>query len=110
MITCYLVYEIDPAKLSDFERYSRFWLEAVPEFGGVHHGYWLPHEGASDEAVALFSFQSLAAYEDYRRRSKDDPRCQEMFRFAEQTGCIRRYKRNFLRPLAPEGSGRPAQT
>ncbi len=50
-------------------------------------------------AVALFSFPSLAAYEDYRRRSRDDPECRAAYAFAEETRCIVRYERSFLRPV-----------
>src|SRR5260370_39319927 len=38
-------------------------MEWVTLHGGTHHGYFLPAEGASDNALALFSFHSLAAYE-----------------------------------------------
>ena len=66
MITCYLRYIIDPYKVAEFERYARMWIPLVRRFGGTHHGYFLPHEGANNIAVALFSFPSLAAYEAYR--------------------------------------------
>lgn len=102
MITCYLAYEIDPRKVGDFETYARLWLELVPRFGGVHHGYYLPSEGASDRAYALFSFPSLAAYERYRADSATDPDCRAAYDFAEASGCIRRYDRQFVRPLLPE--------
>ena len=55
--------------------------------------------GDSDEAFALFTFDSLAAYEKYRQDSAVDPDCIEAFRFARTTGCIRRYERRFLSPL-----------
>jgi hypothetical protein len=57
---------VDPAKIDAFERFARRWMELVEEHGGTHHGYFLPGEGASDRALALFSFPSLAAYEQYR--------------------------------------------
>jgi hypothetical protein len=63
MITCYLRYQLDPDKLADFEAYGAMWLELLPRFGGIHHGYFLPSEGESDVALAMFSFPSLAAYE-----------------------------------------------
>ena len=31
------------------------------------HGYFLPSEGESDVALAMFSLPSLAAYEQYRK-------------------------------------------
>jgi hypothetical protein len=48
MITCYLRYEVPLGKLAEFEAYGRMWIELVPRFGGIHHGYFLPSEGASD--------------------------------------------------------------
>ena len=66
MITCVVEYVIDPAKTDAFERFARRWMELVDRHGGRHHGYFLPAEGASDKALALFSFPSLAAYEQYR--------------------------------------------
>jgi len=68
MITCYLNYRIDPYKLKEFEIYAKKWIPLVNKFGGIHHGYFLPHEGANDMAVALFSFPS-EAYETYRKDS-----------------------------------------
>lgn len=99
MVTCYLSYQLDSNKLAEFEVYARLWIGLVERFGGKHHGYYLPHEGASDIAVALFSFDSLAAYEAYRNGSRDDQECQDAYDFASQSGCIKRYDRQFLRPL-----------
>ena len=99
MITCYLRYVIDPYKLDAFEEYAKKWIPLVNKFGGIHHGYFLPHEGASTIAVALFSFPSLAAYETYRQDSKDDPACQEAYSFATKTRCIVSYERSFMRPI-----------
>lgn len=98
MITIHLRYEIDPAKLEDFRSYGVRWIGLVEKLGGIHHGYFLPSEGDSDEAFALFTFPSLAAYERYRIASTTDAECQAAFRFAEETGCIRRYERRFLTP------------
>jgi hypothetical protein len=64
MIACYLRYVIDLYKLEAFEEYARLWIPIVNRMGGTHHGYFLPSEGANNIAVALFSFPSLAAYED----------------------------------------------
>src|ERR1035437_2658217 len=76
MLTCYLRYIIDPFKLKEFEHYGTIWIPLVEKFGGKHHGYFLPSEGANNVALALFTFPSLALYEDYRTRSLQDPRCQ----------------------------------
>ena len=99
MITCYLRYTIDPYKLADFEHYARLWIPLVNRLGGTHHGYFMPHEGANNIALALFSFPSLAAYEDYRARMAEDAECQAAFKFAEQTRCILSYERSFMRPV-----------
>lgn len=99
MITCYLRYVIDPYKLDDFEKYARMWIPLVNRLGGKHHGYFLPHEGANNIAVALFTFPSLAAYEEYRQKIKTDPDCKAAFAFAEKTRCIVSYERSFMRPV-----------
>lgn len=56
MITCVLHYTIAPEKIDAFERFAREWMRLVSKHGGTHHGYFLPGEGASDQALALFSF------------------------------------------------------
>lgn len=99
MITCYLRYTIDPYKLDAFEKYGKMWIPLVNKFGGVHHGYFLPHEGSNNIAVALFSFSTLAAYEEYRMKIKDDPECQEAFRHAKETRCIVSFERSFMKPV-----------
>ena len=86
-------------KLADFEEYGRRWVALVNRFGGTHHGYFLPSEGDSDIAFALFSFGSLAEYEQYRTASVTDEECLAAFELARTTNCIRRYERRFLRPL-----------
>lgn len=99
MITCHLRYIIDARKLEEFEHYGRLWIPLVRKFGGTHHGYLLPSEGASNVALASFSFPSLAAYEQYRKKSFEDPECQAAFRYAEETRCFLSYERTFFRPV-----------
>ncbi|UIO43853.1 NIPSNAP family protein [Brevibacillus brevis] len=99
MVTCYLKYVIDPYQVSVFEEYAKMWIPLVNKFGGHHHGYFLPHEGANNIAYALFSFPSLAEYEDYRMKILVDEDCQLAFSLAEQTKCIISYERSFLRPV-----------
>jgi hypothetical protein len=50
VITCHVRYEVKLGKLADFEAYGAMWLDLIPRFGGVHHGYFLPSQGASDVA------------------------------------------------------------
>ena len=99
MVTCYLRYVVDPLKLQDFEHYARLWIPLVEKFGGKHHGYFLPHEGANNIALALFSFSSLAEYERYRTKAAEDAECQEAMHYYEKTKCFLSYERTFMRPV-----------
>ncbi|KIU52698.1 MULTISPECIES: NIPSNAP family protein [Pseudomonas] len=99
MVTCYLRYIVDAYKLQEFEAYGRMWIPLVEKFGGQHHGYFLPSEGANNVALAMFSFPSLAAYERYREQSKTDAECIAAFKYAEDTRCIISYERSFFRPV-----------
>ncbi|MCP5420293.1 MAG: NIPSNAP family protein [Gammaproteobacteria bacterium] len=99
MITCYLRYIIDPFKLKEFETYGRMWIPLVEKFGGKHHGYFLPHEGPNNIALAMFSFPSLAAYEAYRASAAKDPDCQAAMRYYEETKCFLSFERSFMRPV-----------
>ena len=71
-ITVFIRYQIDPFKRAQFEDYSKRWLSIIPKCGGDLIGYFMPHEGTNDIAYALISFESLAAYEAYRARLRDD--------------------------------------
>lgn len=99
MITVHLRYEIDPDKRPDFEEYGRRWIRLAGKLGGNHHGYFLPSEGDSDIAYALFTFPSLADYERYREEAATDPECVAAYRLAHDSKCIRRYERRFLAPM-----------
>lgn len=99
MITCYLRYVVDPFKLKEFEAYGKMWIPLVEKFGGKHHGYFLPHEGANNIALALFSFPSLAAYETYRTQAAADPDCQAAMQYYRDTQCFISYERSFMRPV-----------
>jgi hypothetical protein len=98
VIACHLRYVIDAGKLREFETYARVWIMLVNRFGGQHMGYLLPSEGASNIALATFTFPSLAAYEKYRKEAAADPDCQAAIRYAETTGCIISFERTFFRP------------
>ena len=99
MVTIYIRYVLDPTRLAQFEHYGRLWIPLVEKFGGQHHGYFLPSEGANNIALALFTFHSLAAYEHYRQQAVTDPDCQAAFRYADDTRCILSYERSFFRPV-----------
>jgi hypothetical protein len=99
MITCHVRYVIDANLIAEFEAYARMWIPLVEKFGGRHHGYFLPAEGANNIALALFSFPSLAAYEQYRLESVSDAECQQAFAYAAETRCVLSYERSFFRPV-----------
>ena len=101
MITCVVDYVIDAAKVDAFERFARRWMELVNLHGGTHHGYFLPAEGASDKALALFSFPSLAAYEQYRALFGKDPDFAAADRIRDESGCVLRYERTLCVRCSP---------
>lgn len=98
-VTCCIRYEIDPFQLAAFEAYARNWLEIIPANGGALLGYWLPHEGANNIAMALISFDSLAAYEAYRARLRADPAGAANFAMAQAQRFILTEQRTFLTPV-----------
>ena len=99
MITCFLKYLIDPNKVKEFEQYGRLWIDLVNQMGGAHHGYLVPHEGPNNIGYASFSFTSLAAYESYRSKIPDCPKCQEALDYSRETGCILSFDKSFFKPL-----------
>jgi hypothetical protein len=101
MITCVLEYRIDWTKQAEFEAWCRMWLELIPEFGGIHHGYFLPSEGHSDVALGLFSFRSMAEYEAYRIKAKSHHGALSADQYKAKTACVRSWDRRFFTPLFP---------
>jgi len=99
VITCVVDYVIDPSRMESFEAFARKWIELVNRFGGNHHGYFLPSEGSSDRALALFSFDSLADYERYRKNFGVHPEFIAADRLRDESRCVLRYDRTFMRPL-----------
>jgi hypothetical protein len=96
-ITVFIRYQLDPFKRDAFEIYAKRWLEIIPKCGGDVVGYWMPHEGTNNIAFALISFASLAAYETYRARLRNDPEGMANFQFAEKERFILAEERTFLR-------------
>src|ERR1700690_2301167 len=60
-IVCCIRYQIDPFKREAFERYAQAWGKIIPACGGNLIGYFLPHEGTNDIALAMIGFESLTA-------------------------------------------------
>src|ERR1700734_2681091 len=55
-IVCCIRYQIDPFKRDAFERYAQAWGKIIPACGGDLIGYFLPHEGTNDIALAMIGF------------------------------------------------------
>jgi hypothetical protein len=83
--------------------------------GAKKNGRW-NHQGEKNDhlccrlsdrprALALFSFESLAAYEQYRTLFGVDREFVQADRIREESGCVIRYERTFMRPLLPEHVG-----
>ena len=96
-ITVFIRYRIDPFQRDAFEAYARRWLEIIPRCGGDLLGYWMPHEGTNDVALALVSFRGLGDYEAYRARVQADEAGGANFREAERARFILGEERTFLR-------------
>jgi len=94
-ITCFIRYQIDPFQLEAFREYAAAWRQIIPRCGGQLLGYFLPHEGTNDIAWGVIAFDSLAAYEAYRKRLKADPEGQRNFAFAQSKRFILREERTF---------------
>jgi hypothetical protein len=95
-VTCMIRYQIDPYQREAFKEYAARWGSVIPRCGGDLIGYFLPHEGTNDIAWALISFESLAAYETYRARLRDDEAGRQNFAFAQAKKFILREERTFL--------------
>ena len=100
-VTCCIRYVIDPFQRDAFEAYAREWLTIIPACGGDLLGYFLPHEGTNNVALALISFESLAAYEAYRARLKADAAGGANFAMAQEKRFILSEERTWLTPVTP---------
>ena len=98
-VVCHIRYEIDPYKRELFERYARAWLTLIPANGGTLLGYFMPSEGTNYVAHAMIGFDSLAAYEAYRKRLGVDPPSIANFEFAQREKFIIREEREWLEPV-----------
>jgi len=117
MVTCFIRYRVEPDKLDEFREYARSWISLIRKYGGTHHGYFVPGtdgdnlpnaafsfpglgtEGPTNIAVALFSFTSMEAYEQYRLAVSDDEGCKAATARFNETKCFSSYERTFLVPI-----------
>jgi hypothetical protein len=117
MFTCFIRYKVEPDKLVEFREYAHSWISLIRKYGGTHHGYFIPGavgdklpsaafsfpglgtEGPPNIAVALFSFPSIEAYDQYRLVVSDDEGCKAATARFDETKCFASYERTFLVPL-----------
>jgi hypothetical protein len=97
MITCFIRYDLDPTRIPAFEEYARNWGQAIPRCGADLIGYFAPHEGSLTTAYAAYNIASLAEYEAYRARLRQDPLGKANFELARRENFIRHEDRIFLR-------------
>lgn len=99
MITRVVDHVIDPAKTAHRSvRIRRMAL--VEQHGGTHHGLLLAVGGRQRSRPRPVHLPSLAAYEQYRKRFGVDPAI-AADRIRDESGCVVRYDRSFMRPLLP---------
>ncbi|HJW42742.1 MAG TPA: NIPSNAP family protein [Rhizomicrobium sp.] len=98
-VVCCIRYVLDPYKREAFEAYARAWLDIIPACGGDLIGYFMPHEGTDNIALAMVGFPSLAAYEQYRARLRADDEAMENFHFAQRERFVLSEERTFLRKV-----------
>jgi hypothetical protein len=106
MLTLCIRYTLDMHKLADFERYARTWPEPIRRCGGELVGYFLPTKiaGATNFALALIDFPSLAAYEQYRNALMNDDEAKANVAFADKSGCILVEDRSILKKCVERSS------
>jgi NIPSNAP len=101
-------YTIDPQKAADFETYARRWMEGgiIKRCGGEPLGYFLPKKGyggPDNVAYTFIGFDSLAAYEEYRKKLVADPEAKANVEFARKSGCILSEDRSYVYRIAGNG-------
>ena len=100
MIACFIRYQIDPFKQEAFAEYARHWGQAIPRCGADLIGYYAPHEGSATTAYGVYNIESLAAYEAYRARLKEDELGRQNYAFASKERFILKEDRLFLKQVS----------
>ena len=95
-ITCMIRYQIDPFQREAFREYAVAWGRIIPRCGGHLLGYFMPYEGTNDIGWALIAFDSLASYEQYRERLRQDREALANFASAQSKRFIIREERTFV--------------
>jgi hypothetical protein len=103
LITLFLRYTIDPNKLSDIAKYSADEQVPIRECGGKILGYFLPTDfaGATNEAIGLIDFPSLAEYEIYRSKLAANPLHKKYVEVLQSTGALISIQRSIVQRVEP---------
>ena len=96
-MVCIIRYQIDPFQREDFEKRAEHLGRIIPRNGGHLVGYFMPHEGMNDVAWGLIAFDSLADYETYRARLRDDQDLAREDAMVKSKRLILREERNFVK-------------
>jgi hypothetical protein len=101
MLTLSIRYTFDPNKTADFKAYVDAEMEPIRRSGGAAIQYFLPTDfsGATDEALGLIDFQSLADYERYRTALATDADHKENVQRLEQSGAVLSMMRSIIRKV-----------
>ena len=95
-IVCIIRYEIDPYQREAFKTYAENWGKVIPRCGGYLIGYFLPWQGTNDIGWGLIGFDTLASYEAYQARLREDAEGRKNFAFAQEKRFILKEERNFI--------------
>jgi hypothetical protein len=95
-LACFIRYQIDPYQLEAFRRYAAAWAPVIPRCGGHLVGYFTPAEGTNDIGWGIIAFDSLASYERYRARLREDADARANFQFAQDKRFVLREERTFV--------------
>jgi hypothetical protein len=95
-IACLIHYQIDPYQRDAFATYAAKWARIIPRCGGHLVGYFLPHEGTNDVGYGIIAFESLAAYEAYKKRLAGDADARANFAAVREKRFVIREERTFV--------------
>jgi hypothetical protein len=113
-VTCQIRYTLNLAQLDAFETYARTWIQLIEQYGGTHHGYFIPttnpdevgpsfpglgYDGPTNIAIAMFTFPDKDSYRLYRKQVATNPECLKATTLVQESGCFTRYERLFLQPV-----------
>ena len=104
-VVCFIRYQVDPFQLEAFRAYAEEWGRVIPRCGGSLIGYFVPWEGTNDVAWGLIGFESLAAYEAYRARLREDEAGRANFERARRERFILREERTWLHAVEGTSGG-----